>query len=75
MTTSKPLFKVICIKNSGALRKNETYEVFEAANMLGKDCYYIAVNSKYIRMMWFDKSFFATQAEWRDKQINSILND
>lgn len=77
MTTSKPLFKVICLKNAGALVKSETYEVFETANMLGKECYQIMFSpegSRFSRVMWYEKAFFTTLAEWREKQINSILD-
>ena len=76
MTTSKPLFKVICLINAVALVKGETYEVFKTANMFGKECYQIIFSpegSRFGRTMWYEKAFFTTLAEWREKQINSIL--
>lgn len=74
MTTSKPLFKVFALKNAGALVKGKTYDVLETSYMFGKECYQIQLETTtYFRMLWYEKSFFATQAEWRDKQINSIL--
>ena len=74
--TLNHLFKVICLKNTGVLVKRETYEVREMKNMLGKECYKIGFSlkgSRFTTEIWYEKSFFTTLAEWREQQINSIL--
>jgi hypothetical protein len=78
--------KMICIKESDGLSLphysviyGEIYSCKESKRY--DDCYEVSVTDDeddgrtmlYIGL--FYKKLFLTQAEWRDKQINSILDD
>ena len=78
------MIKVICIKDSNGISlphysvKNGEFYICNESKRY-EDCYEVnIVSDDFEDMLYiglFYKKLFLTQAEWRDKQINSILED
>jgi hypothetical protein len=78
------MIKVICIKDSNgfslphySIKKGEFYSCKESTRY--KNCYQVnIVSDDFEDMLYiglFYKSNFLTLAEWREQQINSILDE
>jgi hypothetical protein len=78
---NKNKFKVICVDNKSYVDLGEKDYVFsdiEIGKMydvefFGNEMYKVYLEDGEITAHWC--KFFMTLAEWRDKQINSILTD
>ena len=74
------MIKLICIKRcankgweSPDCIENEIYEIDPDKN---DNVYYHQIHNKNgARIGYYERDCFITLAEWRDKQIDSILND
>ncbi len=77
------MIELICVEDYQDFKKAEIYH---AVHLDSWTCDYDTFEEyifygdyDYVRDMWkeirVDKEYFMTPAEWREKQINSILND
>ena len=78
------MIKVVCIENKDFWGGLKTGEIYEAEFDI--DGYWIcmpmfvididdAIVQSYKNKIHYPKKFFITLAEWREKQIDNILND
>jgi len=76
--------KVICIKNYaneyGSIEEGKIYEIVKSGRW--KDRYYVILGENLAGLIYGPaildteiNNYFITTSDWREQQINSILND
>lgn len=63
--------KVLCVRGSRFLIKGEWYKVINSSQSFQLENH---TNIKW-NTSWYHKNNFITEQEWRDQQLNKILNE
>lgn len=69
------MIKLICINTSYYIRELSENKIYEGKKdaMIDEEGWYIKFDDN--KVFWYPKKCFMPLSEWRDKQINSILDD